>query len=102
MKGSSLACESRTRFAVRRILSLPANPATSRDFFPLASQKERGLCSVKKLPFLSKFNNHSHVTRMAFSLNVFNRCTMEHPLLESDCWSRVRESTEVIPEMFVA
>lgn len=39
MIGSSLACESRTRFAVRRIMSLPTNPATPRDYFPLASQK---------------------------------------------------------------
>ena len=48
MTGSFLACESRTHFAVRRIMSLPANPATPRDYFPLASQTKRGLCAVKK------------------------------------------------------
>ena len=67
MTGSFLACESRTHFAVRRIMSLPANPATPRDYFPLASQKKRGLCAVKKnCLFLSQSKNHSHVTRMAF------------------------------------
>ena len=33
---------------------------------------------------------------------VLLRCAMEHPLLESNCRSRLRTRTKGIPQMFVA